>query len=372
MRRSPDGALSATRQRYLKRPISPSLQRPHQRSPASSVRLARAERAPQSCSLQAWPQRSTARTDPHAGDARGGASASAAHPGSELRRAACSGLGINASFAHTSASAGNSPLSHSRAGSPLRCSTGRARAALGFHTSFRSAMPPMSISVTCSITSPATRHPRHPALHRIDPRSAQVHVRCAERPRATSRCSSSRPAAWPEGARAAASHTGALAGSDEVYDAAISRAGMLRVDTALELFDAVETLGARAIGCAATGWPSSPTAAARGSWRPTRSCSAEENSPRCRQIRRSGSTSCSLPHGRTATRLTSSAMRQHSATWPRLTYCSTSRERTSSCSCTFPRRSCLPRDRTCVRIRLRSNIDGRARARMLAGRRRTR
>ena len=46
----------------------------------------------------------------------------------------------------------------------------------------------------------------------------------------------------PEGARAAASHTGALAGADDVYDAAIRRAGMLRVDTVLELFEAVETL----------------------------------------------------------------------------------------------------------------------------------
>ena len=46
----------------------------------------------------------------------------------------------------------------------------------------------------------------------------------------------------PEGARAAASHTGALAGSDDVYDAAIRRAGMLRVYTTLDLFDAVETL----------------------------------------------------------------------------------------------------------------------------------
>ncbi|HYD95814.1 MAG TPA: bifunctional acetate--CoA ligase family protein/GNAT family N-acetyltransferase [Noviherbaspirillum sp.] len=46
----------------------------------------------------------------------------------------------------------------------------------------------------------------------------------------------------PEGATAAASHTGALAGSDDVYDAAIRRAGMLRVYTTLDLFDAVETL----------------------------------------------------------------------------------------------------------------------------------
>lgn len=46
----------------------------------------------------------------------------------------------------------------------------------------------------------------------------------------------------PEGAKAAVSHTGALAGSDAVYDAAIRRAGMLRVFSTEELFNAVETL----------------------------------------------------------------------------------------------------------------------------------
>jgi acetyltransferase len=45
-----------------------------------------------------------------------------------------------------------------------------------------------------------------------------------------------------EGAAAAASHTGALAGADDVYDAAFRRAGMLRVFETDELFDAVETL----------------------------------------------------------------------------------------------------------------------------------
>ncbi|MDA1147954.1 MAG: acetate--CoA ligase family protein [Chloroflexi bacterium] len=45
-----------------------------------------------------------------------------------------------------------------------------------------------------------------------------------------------------EGARAAASHTGALAGSDAVYDAAFRRAGMLRVTTLRELFEAAEVL----------------------------------------------------------------------------------------------------------------------------------
>ena len=43
-------------------------------------------------------------------------------------------------------------------------------------------------------------------------------------------------------ARAAQSHSGALAGSDAVYDAAFGRAGILRVDTLRELFDAAEIL----------------------------------------------------------------------------------------------------------------------------------
>lgn len=47
-----------------------------------------------------------------------------------------------------------------------------------------------------------------------------------------------------EGAKAAASHTGALAGADAVYDAAFRRAGMLRVTTLEQLFDAVEILAA--------------------------------------------------------------------------------------------------------------------------------
>ena len=46
----------------------------------------------------------------------------------------------------------------------------------------------------------------------------------------------------PRGQQAAASHTGALAGSDMVYEAAIARAGMLRVNSLQELFLAAETL----------------------------------------------------------------------------------------------------------------------------------
>jgi acetyltransferase len=46
-----------------------------------------------------------------------------------------------------------------------------------------------------------------------------------------------------QGAKAAATHTGALAGSDAVYDAAFQRAGILRVSDLRELFDCAETLG---------------------------------------------------------------------------------------------------------------------------------
>ena len=46
----------------------------------------------------------------------------------------------------------------------------------------------------------------------------------------------------PAGALAAASHTGALAGEDAIYDAAFKRAGILRVETFEELFDCAELL----------------------------------------------------------------------------------------------------------------------------------
>lgn len=45
-----------------------------------------------------------------------------------------------------------------------------------------------------------------------------------------------------ESAKAAASHTGALAGSDEAFSAALRRVGVLRVDTIEELFSMAETL----------------------------------------------------------------------------------------------------------------------------------
>ncbi len=65
---------------------------------------------------------------------------------------------------------------------------------------------------------------------------------------AARRCSRSKPVIaikagrHPEGAMAAASHTGALAGSDSVYGAALRRAGVLRVLDLDQMFDAAEVL----------------------------------------------------------------------------------------------------------------------------------
>ena len=64
-------------------------------------------------------------------------------------------------------------------------------------------------------------------------------ARAAARSKPVIVCKSGRHA---ESARAARSHSGALAGTDAVYDAAFRRAGMLRVFALEELFDAVETL----------------------------------------------------------------------------------------------------------------------------------
>ena len=112
-----------------------------------------------------------------------------------------------------------------------RCSIGRSRATLGFPTSSRSETAPTSMLGMCSTISRAMpRHARDPAVHRVRYRGTQVHVRragrCAQQTGVVVKAGRS-----TEGAKAAACHTGALAGSDDVYDAAIRRAGMLRMFT---------------------------------------------------------------------------------------------------------------------------------------------
>jgi acetyltransferase len=91
-----------------------------------------------------------------------------------------------------------------------------------------------------------------------------------------------------EEAREAASRTGALADADAVYEAAFRRAGMLRLDTMADLFDAVETLAltraqqADRLAVLTNGggpgyWlqtPSSPGAAGSPPFPPTHLCSS--------------------------------------------------------------------------------------------------
>ena len=71
---------------------------------------------------------------------------------------------------------------------------------------------------------------------------AQKFMAAAQRVSATKPLLALKVGRHAEAAKAAHSHTGALAGSDVVYDAAFRRAGMLRVTTMPELFDALETL----------------------------------------------------------------------------------------------------------------------------------
>ena len=102
---------------------------------------------------------------------------------------------------------------------------------------------------------PRPRHPRHPALHRShhDARKFMSAARAAARMKPVVVIKSGRHA---QGARAAATHTGALAGSDAVYDAAFRRAGLLRVFDLDEIFAAAETLGRREAVSRASASPS--------------------------------------------------------------------------------------------------------------------
>lgn len=53
----------------------------------------------------------------------------------------------------------------------------------------------------------------------------------------------------PPGLRAALTHTGAMVGSDDVFDAALRRAGAVRVDTLVQLFSAAKCLASRYRPC---------------------------------------------------------------------------------------------------------------------------
>ncbi len=111
-----------------------------------------------------------------------------------------------------------------------------------FPASFRWATRSTSISAICLDYFAQDRGTRAILLYVEsinDPRKFMSAARAAARTKPVVVVKSGR---HTSGARAALSHTGALAGSDAVFDAAFRRAGLLRVYDLDELFAAVETL----------------------------------------------------------------------------------------------------------------------------------
>ena len=100
------------------------------------------------------------------------------------------------------------------------------------------------------------RHARDPAVCRGHHAGAQVHVGRAQRARALKPVIVLKAGRHAAAAQAAASHTGALAGSDAVYDAAFARAGPAAVQRTGRTVRRGRDAGPRACCRATSGWPS--------------------------------------------------------------------------------------------------------------------
>ncbi|MBT5049367.1 MAG: bifunctional acetate--CoA ligase family protein/GNAT family N-acetyltransferase [Rhodospirillaceae bacterium] len=153
------------------------------------------------------------------------------------------GIGLNASFAHTNALSGNLAfVSQSGALATSVLDWAKSRD-IGF-SHFISLGNSADVDFGDTIDYLASDAKTHAILLYMESikhaRKFMSAARAAARNKPVIVLKAGRAA---EGARAAASHTGALTGADDVYDAAIRRAGMLRVNTVRDLFDAVETLG---------------------------------------------------------------------------------------------------------------------------------
>ena len=100
----------------------------------------------------------------------------------------------------------------------------------------------MSISATCSTISRSMQATNAILIYAEAVTAARKFMSAARRAARVKPVIVVKGGRAEEGARAASSHTGALAGADVVYDAAFRRAGMLRVNEVEELFDAAATL----------------------------------------------------------------------------------------------------------------------------------
>jgi acetyl-CoA synthetase (ADP-forming)/acetyltransferase len=137
-------------------------------------------------------------------------------------------LGLNASFTQMAAGSGLAFVSQSGALATAVLDWAGQRG-IGFRASSRWATASTSISATCSTTWPPMPTPKPSCCASKRQQRAQVHVggRLAAR---------GKPVIVLKVGRDAAP------GADLVFDAAIRRAGMLRVYSTEDLFDAVETL----------------------------------------------------------------------------------------------------------------------------------
>ncbi len=151
-------------------------------------------------------------------------------------------LGLNASFAHIGAAAGEIAFV-SQSGALMTALLDWAHARhIGF-SHFASLGESADVDFGDMLDYLATDAKTRAILMYVEsvqaPRKFMSAARAAARNKPVILVKAGRSSA---GQAAAHSHTGALAGSDLVFDAAVSRAGMLRVDTLLELFLAAETL----------------------------------------------------------------------------------------------------------------------------------
>jgi acetyltransferase len=152
------------------------------------------------------------------------------------------GIGLNASFAHTSAAAGQLAFVSQSGGMTTAVLDWAKSRGIGF-SHFISLGEAADVDFADLLNSLAGDAATRAILLYIESiRGARKFMSAARAAARVKPVVAIKAGRAPEGARAARSHTGALAGSDDVFDAAIRRAGMLRVATVSELFDAVETL----------------------------------------------------------------------------------------------------------------------------------
>jgi acetyltransferase len=151
-------------------------------------------------------------------------------------------IGLNASFAHLAPAKGRLALLSQSGAFALAILDWAAARAIGFsHVVSMGDMADVDVGDLLDfLAGDATSHAILMYLETVpDPRKFLSAARSAARVKPVVVIKAGRSAA---AAKAAATHTGALAGNDHVADAAFRRAGLLRVGDLEALFDAAETL----------------------------------------------------------------------------------------------------------------------------------